>query len=55
MYYADNKKEETKITEEIDLLNLVNIRKFGEKENNKYVGISEADTIKQSEMEKIRI
>ena len=43
------------ITEGEELPNQVVIRKLGEKETYKYLGISEADTIKQQEMkEKIK-
>ena len=43
------------MTEEIELSNQEKIRTLGEKETYKYLGILEADTIKQAEtMEKIR-
>ena len=38
------------ITEGIELPNQERIRTFGEKENYKYLGILEADTIKQVEI-----
>ena len=40
------------LTDEMDLLNQDNIRTFREKETYKYLGILEADTIKQEEMKK---
>ena len=42
------KKKET--TEGIELQNQERIRTLGEKENYKYLGISEPDTIKQAQM-----
>ena len=43
------------MTEGIELPNQEKIRTLGEKETNKYLGILEADTIKQAEMkEKIK-
>ena len=38
------------ITEGIELQNQERIRKHGEKENYKYLGLLEKDTIKQAEM-----
>ena len=38
------------ITEEIELPNLDKIRRFGEKENYKYLGILEADTFQLAEI-----
>ena len=49
------KNSKSQITEEIELLNQEKIRTLGKKENYKYLGILEVDTIKQAEMkEKIR-
>ena len=42
------------ITERIELPNQVVIRTIGEKETYKYLGILEADTIKQQEMKEKR-
>ena len=54
MYHADNEKWK-KTTEVIELPNLQRIRTLGEKKNYKYLGILEADTIKQVEMkEKVK-
>ena len=39
--------------EKIELLNQERIRTLGEKENNKYLGIFEADPIKQLDMKEI--
>ena len=44
------KSRKRQITEGIELPNQDKIRMFGEKENYKYLGILEADTIKQAEM-----
>ena len=46
------KSGKRQITEGIELPNQEKIRTFGEKENYKYLGILEADTIKQAEIEK---
>ena len=49
------KSEESESAEGIELQNQKCIRMLGEKVNYKYLGILEADTIKQAEMrEKIR-
>ena len=49
------KSEKREIMEEIEQPNQKSIRKIEEKENYKYLGILEADAIKQTEMkEKIR-
>ena len=45
MCFADNKKLKRETTEAIELSNQERIRMLGEKENNKYWGILEADTI----------
>ena len=44
------KSRKREITERIKLPNYQRIRKLGEKENYKHLGILEADTIKQAEM-----
>ena len=44
------KSEKRHMTEKIELPNQEKIRTFGEKETHKYLGILEADTIKQVEM-----
>ena len=41
---------EGQIREGVELLNQVVIRILGEKETNKYLGIPEADTIKQQQV-----
>ena len=46
------KSEKRKIMEGIELLNKGRIRTLGEKENYKYLGLLEEDTIKQAEMKK---
>ena len=43
------------MTEGVELLNRVVIRTLGEKETYKYLGILEADTIKQVEMKEKKI
>ena len=49
------KSEKRETTEGTELPNQEKIRMLGEKENYKYLGILEADTIKQAEMkEKVR-
>ena len=40
------------LTEGMELTNQDKIRRLGEKETYKYLGILEADTIKQEEMQK---
>ena len=44
------KSEKRQITEEIELKNRDRIRTLGGKENHMYLGILEADAIKQAEM-----
>ena len=44
------KKYKRESMKERELLNQARIRIFDDKENNKYVGIFEVDTIKQAEM-----
>ena len=59
MCYARNKKwqtthnERSRTTKSNSLLNQVVIRTLEEKETYKYLGILEADTIKQQEMKEI--
>ena len=50
MRHANNEKRERYMTEGIKLPNQEKIRMLGEKETCKYLGILEADTIKQMEM-----
>ena len=50
MCHANNEKQEKQITHGIELLNQERIRTLGEKKNYKYLGILEANTIKQAEM-----
>ena len=46
--HAHDKKWKRQITDGIEMPNQENIRTFGEKETNKYPGIWEANTIKQT-------
>ena len=50
MRHANNEKLETIYNRSIELTNQEKIGMLGEKETNKYLGILEADTIKQVEM-----
>ena len=53
--HANKEKRKRQMTEGIELQNQEKMRTFGEKETYKYLGILEADTIKQVEMkEKIK-
>ena len=49
MCHGDSEKRKREITEREELFNQESIRTFGEKENNRYLGILEADTSKQTE------
>ena len=46
------KSEKRETAKGIELSNQESIRKFGEKENYKYLGILEPDTIKRAKMKK---
>ena len=50
MCHAHSEKWKRQIMEVTELPNMKRIRTHGEKENYKYLGILEADTIKQAEM-----
>ena len=47
---SNNEKRKRHLTERTDLLNQEKIRTLGEKETYEYLGILEADTIKQAEI-----
>ena len=54
MLYAYNDKRKKEITEGIELSHEKNIRLLRKKESNKYLGILETDTIKQTRKKKVR-
>ena len=55
MYHASNEKRQTNLTGGMELQNQDKIRTLGEKETCKYLGILEADTIKQVEMKEKKL
>ena len=50
MYHANYEEQKRQMTEGIELPNQEKVRTLGEKDTNKYLGILEANTIKQLKM-----